>query len=784
MKKERVAVRHLVEFILRKGSIDSRHTSEHTAQEGARIHRMLQKEAGDNYQKEVHLALEIPLNERTYIVEGRADGIIEEDEQVVIDEIKTSEPAFEDLRPEAVDMYWYQAMCYGHIYCVQEKLTKISIQLTYYQTTEKIITRTRKEFAAEELAIFFEDLVARFEEWMIFRENWRKIRNSSLKELTFPYGEYRKGQRELAVAAYKTILTERQLFVEAPTGTGKTISTLFPSLKAIGEEKAKRIFYLTAKTITRQVAEDAVNAMSTKGMQAKSLTITAKDKICFLTERNCTPEACPFANGYYDRLNEGLWDLLNHETQITREVVERYARKHTLCPFELSLDVSLWCDVIICDYNYLFDPIVYLRRFFEEENKENIFLVDEAHNLVDRSREMFSASLSKNKVLDLKKKMTDDKKLTRTLTKWNKEMVALRKVCEEREVTFVHQQAPVDSLIKVVYQFTEAAKEWLAENREAPEQEAVLPVYFEALNYLKISEFYDDHYVTYINVKDYDVVIKQYCLDPSYLLNQTLEKGKAAILFSASLTPLDYYQEILGGNEESLAYRIPSPFEEERQLLVIDRTIQTTYRKRAESLPTVVDRLAALPQQKMGNYLFFFPSYRYMDDVYQEFTQRYPNIRTIIQDTEMDEIERERFLAKFHNEPTESLIGFCVLGGIFSEGIDLKGDRLIGVGIVGVGLPQLNDEQDLIKEYYDVRDRVGFNYAYLIPGMNKVLQAAGRVIRDVTDQGVVLLLDQRFLTDRYQRLFPNHWHSQRVIRNSSELENTLQIFWRETLDSH
>lgn len=779
---QRIAVRRLVEFILRRGSIDARHTSEHTALEGAKIHRKIQKTAGEDYQKEVKLAIEIELNQQTYIIEGRADGIfIDDKNRTVIDEIKTSEPAFSELLEEKIDMYWYQVMCYGHIYCQQEELDKVTLQLTYYQTTTKEITRQEKEFTKSELKIFFDDLTQQYEQWMIFKANWRTIRNQSLQKMTFPYGDYRTGQRELSVAVYKTILSDQKLFVEAPTGTGKTISTLFPTLKAIGEEQAERAFYLTAKTITRQVAEDAVEAMNKKKMQLKSVTLTAKDKICFLTERNCTPEACIFANGYYDRLNEGLWDLINNENQFTREVIESYAQKHTLCPFELSLDVSLWCDLVICDYNYLFDPAVYLRRFFEDqaEVKENIFLVDEVHNLVNRSREMYSASLSKRKLSALKdildKKQT---KLIRALNKIEKEFDKIKQVCDEDGKEFLYQSEPIDSLVKAAYSLAEKIKEWLPENQDHNELNQVLNTYFELLNYTKISEGYDDHYYSYVNCQNYDTVVKQFCIDPSYLLEQKLDKGKASVLFSASLTPLDYYQEILGGGKNSLRYRIPNPFPRENQLLVVENYIQTTYREREKNYGKIVESLTNMVQSKTGNYFVFFPSYSYMDIIYEMFQQNNPQTKTKIQASLMNEDEREAFLSEFVVNPKQTLVGFCVLGGIFSEGIDLKGSRLIGTAIVGVGLPQINQEQELIKSYYDQEKNQGFQFAYQIPGMNKVLQAAGRVIRDSKDQGVVLLLDQRFSSSPVQRLFPPHWNQVVTSFSTDQTQKLIQNFWQ------
>ncbi len=777
----KIAVRQVVEFILRRGSIDSRHVSEHTPQEGSRLHRMLQKEAGSLYQKEVSLKIEVPLNGHNYCVEGRADGIfVKETGQVVIDEIKTSEPAFEELPPEKVELFWYQAMCYGHMYCQQEQLSEITLQLTYYQTTTKQITRQERHFTEAVLAEFFTDLMKRYEQWVIFKEEWRILRNKSLKNLSFPYGEYRKGQRELAVAVYKTILSKQRLFVEAPTGTGKTMSTLFPAMKAIGEEEGERIFYLTAKTITRQVAEDAVKALSEKQAQTKSITLTAKDKICFLTERNCTPEHCPFADGYYDRLNEGLWDLLQHENHLTREVIERYAQKHQLCPFELSLDASLWCDLIIGDYNYLFDPTVYLRRFFEEPQsaEENIFLVDETHNLVNRSREMYSAAISRNAVLQIQKRLQKESvQLKRACQKVLTTFDDIEAICEEKDTDFFAQRAPIDSLVKQIQRLTEVIAEWLPENQHIEELASILSFYFDCLSYLRISEYYDNGFYTSISLRNYDCVVKQFCVDPAYLLSQRLDKGKASILFSASLTPLNYYQEVLGGGEESLRYRIPYPFPEENQLLMIGSHLQTTYKNREKSYPQISELLGKLSETKTGNYLIFFPSYAYMDDVYQVFSQRYPQVKTQIQGTDLNEKEREAFLAEFKENPQETFIGFCVLGGIFSEGIDLKGTRLIGTIIVSVGLPQMNPEQELIRTFYQEERGQGFQFAYQIPGMNKVLQAAGRVIRDAQDKGFVLLLDERFELPSVQRFFPPHWLAHRKANTNEQLIQQVKQFW-------
>lgn len=781
MQSARVSVRKLVTFILRKGSIDSRHTSSHTAQEGARIHRRLQKAAGEDYQKEVFLKQTVKISDDELTIEGRADGIFKDDTGYVIDEIKTSEISFEELPSEQKELFFYQGMVYAYIYALQQNLDKIKVQLTYFQTIEEKITKEVREFQWQELTDFFDALTNEYQKWLAFQNDWRRVRNTSLQLLQFPYDEFRVGQRELAVAAYKTLKTQQRLFVEAPTGTGKTISTLFPALKVLGEEDDDRIFYLTAKTITRQVAEDALKALSDEsGAEVKSVTLTAKDKICFLTERNCTPEHCPFANGYYDRINEGLWDLLHHENQITRPIVEAYAKKHTLCPFELSLDVSLWCDVIIGDYNYLFDPTVYLRRFFEEENENYYFLIDEAHNLVSRSREMYSATINRKSGAHLQQLLPiKERKLRRSLTRLDDEFTLIEAAVAEKKNNFFAQSSPADNLNQKLYKVSEKLQEWLGENPEDSLQEKALNYYFTILNYLKISEFYDDHFVTTVTRQYHDVVIKQFCIDPAPFLEKLIAKGKGAVLFSASFTPLDYYQEVLGGGDEALRYRLPSPFPKENQGLFLLNYIPTTYKARERSLSDLVFAIYEMVTAKTGNYFVFLPSYAYLDLVAENFKNKYPTVQTMIQNTELTEIEREEFLAAFVAEPKTSLVAFCVLGGVFSEGIDLKATRLVGSMVVTVGLPQINHEQELLKDYYG--GKKGFDYAYRLPGMNKVVQAAGRVIRDQEDYGVVLLVDQRFENSDYKELFPAHWRHYTSIFNRQELKQNLLHFWAQKI---
>ncbi|MBC1753354.1 ATP-dependent DNA helicase [Listeria seeligeri] len=777
MKAVQISVRRLVEFVLRGGSIDSRMTSSDRALEGTKIHQLLQKSAGEEYQAEVSLKLDRTVDGVIFSLDGRADGIINEQ---TIDEIKTTETVMEEITEDFRPLHWAQLICYGFMLAEKSDLSEVTLQLTYYQVADEEIKQFKRVMSREEMGIFVDDLLSKYAVWAKMSAAWEMKRNKTIQELAFPYDSYRRGQRELSIAVYRTAVSGENLFCEAPTGIGKTMSTLFPAVKAMGEGKTDKIFYFTAKTITRQVAEDALDEMRRKGLAARSVTITAKDKICFLDERKCEPDHCQFARGYYDRLNEALFDMLGQEEAITRTVVEQYARKYTLCPFELSLDVALFCDAIVCDYNYLFDPVVYLKRFFSEGPGKYTFLVDEVHNLVDRARSMFSATLRKSLVMQVKRQL--DKKLHKRLwnavNAMNKVMVSLNKVLIESGETIHVSKADLAEWNESVLKFTFVAKEWLPQNTQSEAQADVLELYFESLRYVKIAELYDERYTTQITRTHSDLEIKQLCLDPAFLLSEKLKLGASSVLFSATLRPIDYYTNVLGGEEDTSRMVFSSPFEQQNMHLLVADNISTKYQMRNQSLASVVEALAALIAGKKGNYLFFFPSFQYLQNVYELFREKYPEIVVQKQEGAMDEEQREAFLEAFKAGNPETLVGFCVLGGVFSEGIDLRGERLIGAAIVGVGLAQLNPESDLIKDYYNETIGQGFDYAYQLPGMNKVLQAVGRVIRGESDRGVVLLIDERFSASRYRALFPAHWNHAKIVKNTEEITEQVTEFWR------
>ena len=793
--KKRISVRRLVEFILREGSIDSGVIGRNRMEEGARVHRKLQKAEG--YQAEVYLKITETHAGIEFTVEGRADGVIVTEGGVTVDEIKSTLTPLELIDEDFSNLHWAQAMCYGHIYCVTNDIDNISIRLTYYEMDTGGIKRFSRSFSAGELRAFFDGLLDKFAVWARFEDEWNETATSSMRALKFPFDNYREGQRKMAAAVYKTIEAEGRLFAMAPTGVGKTISTLFPAIKARGEGLSGKIFYLTAKTITRQAAQAALGIMRGRGLRVKSAALTAKDKLCFLDERNCTPSICKYADGHYDRVNDAIMEVLRCCDDITADTVAEFAERRRVCPFELMLDLSLWCDVVICDYNYLFDPQVRLRRFFSDSG-DHVFLVDEAHNLADRAREMYSAQISKRDLLAAKRQFGKrDKKVRAALTGINKLLLDKRRECET--AGFKAERDAFGELLPLLEAFAVEFSKWLGEN-PSPDK-SLLETYFNVLSYLKISEIYDERYVTLFeagrggeNPRGGELIVKQFCADPSRLLDECLSLGRAAVLFSATLTPAGYFTTILGGGENCKYLALPSPFERENLLLLVAGNIRTKYKDRDSSLESVADMIYQTAAGKSGNYIAYFPSYSYLDSVYEVFRGKYPEIPTVRQARKMSEDEREGFLSLFggvdgetHSQgesPTlieeppvkETLVAFCVLGGIFSEGIDLAGEKLIGTVIVGVGLPQINAELDVVRDQFGGGSR-GFDFAYCYPGMNKVLQAAGRVIRSGQDRGVVLLVDERFATRRYTGLFPEHWKHWRAVRSADELSKTLAAFW-------
>lgn len=776
-QKIKVSVRDLVEFVLMNGDIVSGFTGSSRNLDAIKAHQLIQKSYGEGFTKEVPLSFVVESEDILLEIGGRIDGLYVSGEKVIIDEIKTTTKDLEFIEEEHNILHWAQAKCYGYIYSMQNSLGNINIQLTYYNLNEKDTKKFIKSFNINDLQNFFSELVEQYFYWARLLSCWNIKRNEAIKNLDFPFPAYRKGQREFAVAVYKTVKEGNKLFAQAPTGIGKTMATIFPSLKALEEGHITKLFYLTAKTITRTIAEKALRNLSENGLRIKSLTLTAKEKICFKEKTECNPESCEYAKGHYDRVKSALEDIFS-EDFFTREVIEEYARKHKVCPFEFSLDLSNFADCIICDYNYVFDPSANLKRFFLDKGGDYVFLIDEAHNLVDRAREMFSSELSKKQILDLKKKLkTAAPKLSKTLNKLNSIFIEYRKKCEEESGDYTQKEAPKE-LYGMLSEFLGTAEKYLLEHKNYDGSEDILDLYFKVYAFLRTAEYYDERFVTYIEKRGNDVIIKMFCLDPSFLLKECMKKGKAAVLFSATLSPMDYFISILGGDEKSYRIRLASPFPKENLCLMIDSKISTKYRYRELTYDKISEAINSVINGKQGNYLIFFPSYQYMNEVYNIFKLINEEAEVIIQNAGMSEEEKETFLDSFSEDKKSTMAAFAVMGGMFGEGIDLTGDKLSGAIIVGVGLPQICLERNIIKDYFNENKGLGFEYAYVYPGMNKVMQAVGRVIRTENDRGAVLLIDERFSSDVYRRLFPPEWRPIKVDKGSSSITGKLDEFWK------
>ncbi|WP_408070488.1 ATP-dependent DNA helicase [Butyrivibrio sp. JL13D10] len=797
MKNIKISVRTLVEFLLRSGDIDNRihHAPDTAMLEGGRIHRKIQKSMGAEYQAEVPLSFSHITENYTLTIDGRADGVMErKDKPLLVDEIKGTYRDLKNIK-EADYVHLAQARCYAAIISRQKDLEQISVRITYCNIDTEEIKIFEENLSRQEIDEWFDDLLNMYHRWAMYLSTWDDIRRDSIHSMEFPF-TYREGQKELAAGVYRTIYHGKKLFMEAPTGTGKTISTIFPAVKAIGEEKAERIFYLTAKTITRTVAEDTFELLrNEQGLKFKTVTLTAKDKICFLEKADCNPVKCAYAEGHMDRINDCIYDLLMHSDSFDRDAIISYANKHRVCPFELSLDMSLFADAIICDYNYVFDPFIYLKRFFAGGNTgDNIFLIDEAHNLLDRGRSMYSAELYLEMLLGFESLISGAHPriagIVRNLSDEMEKLMVSEGACEVLE--------DISPVLQRLNLLQSVISKWLEEHAEGMYRDEILEFYFEITRFSNIYELINDKYVIYSENSEEDgFKIKLLCADPSDNLANCMGRAKSTILFSATLLPIQYYKKLLGGKPEDFEIYAHSVFDSTKCGRLVACDVTSKYTRRSEDeYRKIASYIDSIVSGKNGNYLIFFPSRAFMDEVGYIYEQEYYDenkVEILVQNETMSEEEREEFLGRFtagndidlqslinmdiEVEPSKSVLGFCVMGGIFSEGIDLKYDSLIGVIIVGTGIPLVCNEREIIKDFFEYSGEDGFDYAYRYPGMNKVLQAAGRVIRSEKDFGIVALLDERFLQKSYYEMFPREWKG--IIRTSTgRVKNDVNALWK------
>lgn len=762
---------------------------------GAKIHRKLQAEAGVQYDAEVAMTNTTLFHGISFEVSGRADGVLRTDPWTV-DEIKTVGGKAFDLPP--APMHDAQVKCYAYFLSHERGLGEVATRLTYYRLDDgktKYLTVTH---SADDLQAFYLELLARVEyraRILIERET---VLRPSVKSAHFPYPSVREGQDIMIRECYRDIRAGKRLFVEAPTGTGKTLSALYPAVRALGKGHCDKIFYLTAKAATRREAYRAAAQLFEHGSHLRTVVLTAREQMCQNEmakadsagiSRHCNPLDCPYAKGFYDRCGEAVCQALSGQHGFSRQAILKIAEAFHICPYEFQLELSLYCDVVICDYNYVFDPLVNLRRYFDPEplaQNRYVFLIDEAHNLGDRASAMYSAELKLSESAALWRSLPESEtQLRGVLEKLNVTMHGFRRLCRDTlqkdesgiEYGYYLNRTPMEQFCTQVISTRAELESWMRAHRGDEYETAVYTLNATLKHFETVAEYYDERFLTFLTVEGDERTVRLICLDPSRILNTCLSRAYASVLFSATLTPSDYFADILGGGKGAVRISLPSPFNASQCCLAAVPTVSTRYEDRTKSYPRIANLIAATVSAKAGNYIVYFPSYDYMEKVLERFSKKYPQVETVVQTRGMTAAQKDSFLDAFHDDK-KLRIGFCVLGGSFSEGIDLPGRLLIGTVIVGTGIPGLSNERNILRDYYETTRERGYDYAYTYPGMNRVLQAAGRVIRREDDRGVIVLIDDRWEEERYRMLFPDHWSHLQYAGDARELAEIVAAFWK------
>ena len=777
MESIKLSVHQLVDFLLRTGDIDNRIFNRASMTEGTRLHKAYQSFQSIDFLSEYPLKHEYYVDGVMVELHGFADGISKNSfGQFTVEEIKTTVEDLESFKSKNLDWHLGQAKCYAFMFAQERNLDSISIKLLYIRQgkeRERLVivnTYTINELEQDVMS-YLEDFLDFYN--IIFRYKEKSL--ESIEGLTFPFPKYRNGQKEMMKKVYELASNSGRMFVEAPTGIGKTMSSLFPFIKYLEQDDKSKIFYLTAKTSGKESAYNAIEILKEKGLVVNDIVITAKEKICPNTQKTCNPDECPFAREYYSKIQSVLrYSLTNYSTFNYDRIVE-IAHENMICPFEFQLDLSLFCDVVICDYNYLYDPISYMKRYFDEDSSHFLVLVDEAHNLISRSQDMYSSSITYSGFLKMRASMRKVKSLAlkRRFTSINKMFEEIIDKYEDGDT--VVENLP-DEYIVSLANFIDTYTNINKEEHELISKETT-DYYLEVNRFLRIGELRNEKYLTYIHKQDNDISIHWFCLDASEFLHAISNRVKASLYFSATLSPMNYYVDTLGGEDLDKQISLPSPFPIENFEVLVAPKVSIKYKNREQSYESVREYIKAFIKDKVGNYFIYSPSYEYMNRLLEGFEIK--GVDFYQQSKDMSDKEKELFLRNFTFAPSKTALGFLVIGGAFGEGIDLVADRLIGVVVIGIGLPRINFESNQISEYFKSQELPGYDYAYTNPGMNKVMQAVGRVIRSEEDKGAALLIDERYLTRNYRDLYRAEWKNYKVVLNAKDISDALNNFYKK-----
>jgi len=775
MHNIKMTAKDIVKFIHSGGDLTSEFQSNKRALEGIDAHKHLQDKYKKTDKKEVSVETLFEYENYSFYITGRMDGLLTEKNNIVIEEIKSTKVDLSNMEIDTRPEHLMQAKMYAYMYLIKNKLKSINVRLTYIYIDDYKTKSFNKRYNKSQLSKFFEATIIEYIKWLEIYNTHQEEKKISIEGLNFPFEEYREGQYKFMGAIYQTLINKDILYSIAPTGIGKTVASLYSALKTIKNEREK-IFYLTAKNAGKKIVVDTVNLLKEKGLTCKTTVINSKETMCLMDTVDCDPEICPYAKGFFDRLRPAINDIFVHDDVYDMKLIKDYGKYHNICPHEFSLVISNYSDIIICDYNYAFDPRTHLIRYFDDEYYTPKLLVDEAHNLVDRSRSMYSAELKKSTLVGLKKATSKVKPIVRTqitrLIKYIDEFVEQQQLLKS---TFYYQNELDYDLLVLVERIVKKIDQILSENKKFKTRKVVLEYYFELIQFMKISDYYDSKYKFIVEAVNDDIVIRQSCLDASKHILEVIERrGIGIIFFSATMFPVDYYVKLITtGVGKSL--KIPSPFKQNNLGLFVDDSTSTRFRDRDRSISNIIDSIYALAETKRGNYIIFFPSYLYMNKVLEEFSEEDYDI--LVQKPGMSFGKRTKMLHDFSEVGKKTKIGFFVLGGSFAEGIDYIGDMLSGVLIIGVAMPQFNKYNELLKSHFDEDFGQGFDYAYTYPGMNKVIQAVGRVIRTEKDIGIAVLFDDRYSHKKYKSLFPINWNHSETVKEGQYLQSYLERFW-------
>jgi DNA excision repair protein ERCC-2 len=744
----RVAVRELCEFTAKAGDLDLRFTPSPTAQEGIAGHRTVAARRGPQYQAEV--ALSGVFHELR--IRGRADGYDAALNQ--LEEIKTYRGDLSSLPANHRQLHWAQAKVYGWLLCQQMQLAEVNLALVYFNIISEQETLIQQRFTAAELQAFFEIQAGIFLQWARQELAHRDTRDRGLSALKFPHAGFRTGQRVLAESVYKAVSTGRCLMAQAPTGIGKTIGTVFPMLKAAPTRKLDKVFFLTAKTPGRKLALDALSVIgrSAPELSLRVLEMVARDKACEYPDKACNGDSCPLAKGFYDRLPAARSEAMI-KPWLDQAGVREVALGHQVCPYYLSQELARWSDVVIADYNYYFDLSGMLFGLSQFNQWRVAVLVDEAHNMVERTRSMYSATLDQYSMNQVRQSAPAPVK--KALQRLNRDWNALHK---EQVAPYQAYGATPAKFLNSLNLCITAFGDYFNEHPHAANGE-LQSFYFEAIQFGRIAELFDEHFLFDISKRDLgSKSLSRLCLRnvvPAGFVRPRLTAAISAVLFSATLNPRHFYRDLLGLPDTTAWVDVESPFQRSQLDVEIVSRISTRYTHRQASLAPIVELMARQFEARPGNYLAFFSSFDYLQQVADLMERSHPAVPAWKQSRGMAEAERQAFLERF--TPDSQGIGFAVLGGAFGEGIDLPGARLIGAFIATLGLAQINPVNEQLKQRMSLLFGAGYDYTYLYPGMQKVVQAAGRVIRGLDDRGVVVLIDDRFAERKIQQLLPAWW---------------------------